>query len=290
MVLKNQKHDRSLMTHGFVKFSLLTEFEVGDLLEEMGDLCSEQLQLKNVSHAYNSVTDLNLDKKRKIEMLIRTLFANKVEEVFDDFRLFNSFAVIKQPGGGNVVPHQHPPIVTDLSTRTYILWCPLVDVDTMNGRMHFVEGSQNIIPGLIPYAYGSPYNQFHKRSEMLSTPVETRAGECIVFDENILHWSEVNVTKHPRIAVASTLVPESLSPVFYHFDGERQDYFEVFSIDDNLSLNTTFSGKPIDRLGQYPSLGFVKNEVVDLSEEKFVELLETGGEIIPEIRIIDTVP
>jgi hypothetical protein len=289
-MLKNEKHSELLEKYGFVKFPILSKREVNELMGELCQICLVELELKNVAHAYNSANDQNLEKKRRIESLIRSVFRSKVNEVFDSYKLFNSFAVIKQPGGGYVVPHQHPPSVEDFSIRTYVMWCSLVDIDAQNGRMQFVDGSQNIIPGVIPYAYNSPFNKFHDRLEQLSTPVETKAGECIVFDENILHWSEVNKTETPRIAVASTCIPNSLSPVFYHLDKDRNNFFEVLRIDDSFSLNTTFSGQPIERPSQYPSIGFTPNKVMDLSEERFVEIQNKREKLIPEIKILDKIP
>ena len=37
-----------------------------------------------------------------------------------------------------------------------------------------------------------------------------RRGQCLLFDDTLLHWSDENTSDHPRWAVQIDLVPDTL--------------------------------------------------------------------------------
>ncbi|MCB1025374.1 MAG: hypothetical protein KDB79_13345, partial [Acidobacteria bacterium] len=78
----------------------------------------------------------------------------------------------------------------------------------------------------------------------------------------------------------------SVPTFFYHFDPDKPEYFEVFSVDNDFSLENSFSGLPIERPEKYSSLGFVKNEPVSITANEYLEMLSSGKKLIPEIDLV----
>ena len=57
--------------------------------------------------------------------------------------------------------------------------------------------------------------RYENEIKELLTPVNIKAGEALVFDDSILHYSPRNNTDQDRIAIQCNIVPVG-ADVFYH--------------------------------------------------------------------------
>jgi hypothetical protein len=145
--------------------------------------------------------------------------------------------------------------------------------------LRFVTGSHRLVRNIetprVPYYFLSYAAELKERA----TPVATKAGEALIFDTTVVHWSRANASNRLRPVAASLFVPEDSTVVFHWLDqasgGTR---FEQFDMEDDGYLDHSaqdfYSGKIRTR-----SLGFVENRNRGVSLAEFDELMANGEEI-----------
>jgi len=104
--------------------------------------------------------------------------------------------------------HQHPPLTEEPFGRTYVCWCPMAHADAKSGTLMVVPGSHR----LYNYVRLSDEGEFFAayRDELSNehaVTVPVRAGEAVIFDNNLIHGSSANTTGTPRTAVIAAILP-----------------------------------------------------------------------------------
>jgi len=177
------------------------------------------------------------------------------------------------------VIHQNWPMIADLNDTTVTIWCPLGDVVASNGALQFVQGSHKILPHVEGPMCPGFFDSFRK--ELIQrhlTPNEMKAGEAMIFDDGLIHWSANNDSDTPRIAIQIALAPAELQPVFFFYDRSHPERFELVEADREFYL----ASDVVDLTKRQPHwkhIGFVKNENRYINEEEFIELMARGAEI-----------
>jgi len=104
------------------------------------------------------------------------------------------------------------------------------------------------------------------------------AGEALIFDDSLIHWSAKNNSDEARIAIQIVCVPSDAQPVHFFFDRDKPDVFEVIAIDEDFYLTTRLP-ELMTRQPHWQSLGFSKNRNSYPTERQFAALLDKGDAI-----------
>jgi ectoine hydroxylase-related dioxygenase (phytanoyl-CoA dioxygenase family) len=95
--------------------------------------------------------------------------------------------------------HQDWTFVDEPEFTSATVWCPLVDVDESNGTLVLYRGSHLLGPSW----RGSPRlpSRFDGQEDEIrsahGTPVRCRAGQAVVYDHRVVHWSGPNRSEDP---------------------------------------------------------------------------------------------
>lgn len=197
-------------------------------------------------------TLLSDDKGLRAEAdhLVRSALAGPVAGLLDGVRIAFCSLVAKSPGGGaSEVPlHQDWSFVDEARYRSLGLWCPLVDVDTVNGCLQIVPGSH--VGGHAPRAAFSPFRYAQiaeqlRGSYLVAMPM--RAGQAMLFDNRLIHASPPNRSDRLRVAATAVLVPSEAQLLYYHIADRRDpNRVEVFEVEDSFYLTTDLPQRPND--------------------------------------------
>lgn len=279
-VLHNPVWQKELQQKGFVTMPMFSNEEVKKILDFIDTLQPNDAFKPDGTAASNRSTyhctflDTNLDYKKKVASFLEEQFTPYLSKILCNFKYLSINFYIKQPGTGTFQIHQNWPS-TELDDTSVSVWCPLVDVSANNGGIQVVPGSHKIVPDIAALRATEFFTPFKDElvKEFLK-PVEMKAGEALIFDDSLIHWSSMNNADTPRIAIQMIMVPGDITPLYFHYD-VASNMFEKFAIDENFFPNTTRIDQ-FERPKNVQSLGFVPNPNRELSLEEFKVRMKNG--------------
>jgi hypothetical protein len=234
-------------------------------------------------HSYHcSFLDANGQYKRQAFNLIQQIFAPHISQVLNGYEILNCNFYVKPPGTGEFVIHQNWPAIADLNDTTVTVWCPLVDVVESNGALQVVEGSHKLLPHVEGPNCPGYFRDFREALiRKYLKPIPMSAGEALIFDDGLIHWSAKNDSTAARFAIQILCVPSDAQPVYFFFDPKTPERFELIAVDSEFFINADITDLT-KRQPHWRSLGFIENRNRYLTEREFASLLARGGEIRQE--------
>ncbi|MFM7068004.1 MAG: phytanoyl-CoA dioxygenase family protein [Actinomycetes bacterium] len=214
--------------NGFVVMPLLTDDEVGELLEfywsEVHDPDDHGLTVDHMRDDRGPMARIAERTRPLWERVMPRHFAGH-ESVFTTF-------VVKHPGlESQMRLHDDLSWVDETRFRSGTMWVPLVDVGPSldNGALGVVPRSHEL--GIAMGGNGTPDLIRPYEAQLLDALVEPSvpAGSAVYYDSRTLHGSRPNLTATPRVAIACGVVPAA-SPLLYVLATGRRRRV-VFQID-----------------------------------------------------------
>lgn len=170
---------------------------------------------RDPSGLYVSFQDDDLDYRRQLFEYLRGFVSPRLGRVLADYRVLTATMVEKPAGEGDMALHRDWWMSADPADVNLIVWCPLVDADDSNGTIRLVEGSQRItgdISAANATQYFAGYGEALKRR---ARSVSLAAGEALIFDATMVHWSPGNGSSRSRPALSLMCLPSGAVPAFY---------------------------------------------------------------------------
>lgn len=269
-VLLDPALDELLHRDGFVKFPLLDAATVARLRAAYGELRGWE--------GTGFQSDLVLDDteyRTKVQGILGAAVDELAVGRFDGFTPFLHSYLVKFPGDdSDLYVHEDWMYVDERNgDRTYVVWIALDDITGHNGQLRVLRGSHLLESGIRGTDLIAPWLGHTKAIDdrMVAVPVE--AGECIVFDNRLVHASYPNYTDQPRVAVAVGLRPTGVPLTYFRRSGP--DSADRYEIDESFFLTTT----PQGLFAEAPDLPVVETVpvgAVDLSAEELAAALDHG--------------
>lgn len=280
-IFKNNKLNETYLENGFVIEKLLSDELVQSTLNQLLALKPDDNyspQREGASNYHCTFLDTNEDYKRATNKLFKELFNPIVDSIFNDYHVWNANFYVKPPGAGKFEIHQNWTHVKEESTTSFTIWCPLVETTTNNGTIMLVKGSHKILPDIatmdVPYYFKNFEDQLVAK---YLEPIPCKAGECVIFEDGVIHFSDINKSELPRYALQILIGPKESNPVYYYHNNKKPELgFEVFEINEDFFMKNnylTFKNRPDFQ----KSLGFIENNNALISEEEFKTALENGN-------------
>jgi ectoine hydroxylase-related dioxygenase (phytanoyl-CoA dioxygenase family) len=97
-------------------------------------------------------------------------------------------------------------------------WIAVDDVDVDNSAMHVIPGSHR---QLVPHIPATEEQVFLEQADPnhfnveQAVPIELRAGQFVLFNERLLHWSPANVSDRRRFGLAARVLPPQVRVLTY---------------------------------------------------------------------------
>ena len=153
--------------------------------------------------------------KEEVASLVGPLVAGRLPEIFEDYHMYHLTFLVKWPGpDGALQAHQDPSMVErEGQMRGVTLWCPLSpSPDGDDGALHVVPGSHRLSYGGWYRGRGEVDSGLDAVAPAVYTGLGRRlavaAGQSIVFDHRLVHFSPPNLTERPRVVLALALRPD----------------------------------------------------------------------------------
>ncbi len=247
-IFNNQDLELEFNKNGYVSVPFLSSEEVTELKELFfsslptsgGQIKAEETGVENANHITYDFTfiDKNIDYKREVYKIITKRFGPKMNELLNGYRPIIANYIRKKSATGEVPLHQNWAFADEEKCTTVSIWCPLVDSTEDNGTLQVVPGSHK--------RFGKyrgpmvPWELDNIKSAIIDNylvPLETKAGDCIILDDSIVHYSAINKTEGLRLAIQLICIPEEFPSIHYHMDAsESADQIKVLHVEDDFYM------------------------------------------------------
>jgi len=156
---------------------------------------------------------------------------------------------MKEPDAGSAVPpHQDWTYVDESRFSSMNVWMALEDMTIDKGCLWIIPRSHRIGNFLRPApSYPWPFSNISSFIERFKKPVLLKAGECVCFNNKLIHGSYPNKGGSYRLAVVTTVYPQEAHLLHYYVDDtSRNDSATEYAIEKKVFL-TMPRGMPPSR-------------------------------------------
>lgn len=226
---------------GYIKVPFLSRTEVEELTKAYFDslpqsgglITAEDKDLKDMITYDFTFIDKNIGYKRKVFEIITAVFEKHYHKYLKGYKPIIANFIRKKTETGEVPLHQNWAFVDERRCTSVSIWCPLVDSTVENGTLQVIPGSHKrcgeIRGPMIPWELNGIKNQIIENDLI---PLETKAGDAVILDDSIVHYSAINHTDNLRLAIQLILIPEEEQSIHYHIDpAKSQKKVEVLAVD-----------------------------------------------------------
>lgn len=234
--------NEALAKNGFAVLPFCTPLQVEELKAFYA-----QLPAQNLPGTHVTMFNPSFDYRKLVDEKVKATCGSAIENLMNGYRCLYANFMIKEPGiEGDFPVHQDWTYVDETQFTSYAFWIPLQDVDIDNGALHVVKGSHKIVTRLRgPYVQEPFKNLSAIIRKTYSTAIKLKAGEALVWDHRLVHFSLPNITAQPRLAFTIIAVPKE-AEVIHCFGLPESDgtTIEKYAVDTGFFLGYTIGGKP----------------------------------------------
>lgn len=252
----------------FIK-NFLTNKEISELLDYFENC---ELSHNKTKPNYLYVTP---EKSREISETIRNIIHHRFSQFFSSGNLLGGVFMVKDSGLEKEVDfHQDWSLVDENHFSSYNLWCPLTDATDNDGALMLLKNSH--LAGL-PFrsASLSPLEvKYHEKYKPYIIPFNFKAGDALLYNHNMFHGSNNNLSKNKRIAIACGIIPEAANFVYKHWN-EKTNSVDSYKVDKEFyitHIHEVLAGKIPDKYVVVASQEYSSKP--EISEEEFFNKLQ----------------
>lgn len=238
-VMRDPAADAELDRYGFTVLDLLDATEVERVMRIHDDIgVAPDDPRVSINWSFHSRSG---EHKRRVDTALRQELEARVDALFLAHEPFLATFITKWPGPNSAfAPHQDPSLIDERRGQGFTVWIPLVDTGmdgTDNGLLRFVPGTHRFSSclrstdvDLFPFAE-------HERAivEELSVGVGMKAGQALIFDNRVIHFSMPNTTDGPRVVTSFGMRPVDQSCILLRRVDDTS--FNVHEISDDFYLD-----------------------------------------------------
>lgn len=244
-------------------------FVVVDLLEE-GDLAAltdvwegDSVEL---SGFHSTIHSDSLEHKRRVDERLRSILGPRIAALFDGHRCVVANFVAKAPGPDSEMPeHLDWSMVADAGVISVGVWAPLVNTDRRNGGLGVIRGSHRDLVALSGTPHFPSFDEMRSISSRFAEEdriaLDLRAGQAVIYDHRLVHFSPPNDSEIERVAVNVAVVPREAATYHHHLRPDGS--VERFRVDDGFYVSHDIREPPAGGL----SMGVVPREFACLRPE-----------------------
>lgn len=189
--------------------------------------------------------DKNRGYRSRVFEILSDFFAPAIQSHFIDHTPIQANVFLKPPGQGFVYPHQNLTVTDESRFSSLSLWCPFQDTRAENGTMFVVPGShRKFMKWRSTHIYWPLMRMFMEPVGLkYMEEIEVRAGELLLIDDSIIHYTPDNHSASPRIVFHGMVAPRE-APVWYCQLDEAGKKVEVYETERDFWQYYLPGGRP----------------------------------------------
>ena len=234
-LFKDKELQDSFNRNGYVKVPLLNAEEVAYFSKLFEELYPDPPKEGFTSGSYSP--DLQL--KLRASQEIKEHFTPAFDRYFKNYTPFGGAFLFKPPSKNSALAvHQDWTIVDEECQIALNCWVPLCDTDLKNGTLMVLPGANysNIKAHRAPTL---PF--FFKGNEKLvidsMIAIEAKAGEAVILDQSLVHYSPPNYSDKTRVAITAGVKTQGAPMRFYYYnDKEHNGQIDLYDMKEDFLI------------------------------------------------------
>ena len=253
-VFKEPETQHSFEKNGFVILPFYTPEEIKEL-----DELYHKLHPKDEHGFFPSTFSKDKNYRAIADEEIRRIGSRSINKYCQNIKVVCGAFIVKNIGvDSGMCVHQDMSLVDESRFTGINIWVPLVDLTIENGALFVLRGSHRMTPtyrgSSIPECFSPVMNEVIDFLE----PVTVKAGEAVIFDQSIIHFSPPNYSDNIRIVTNTYFTHQDAEYRTYYWNKEFGNNVEAFAQDNSFMTDFEQFGENIqDRPKVGKSLGLV---------------------------------
>ncbi|HWB62929.1 MAG TPA: phytanoyl-CoA dioxygenase family protein, partial [Chitinophagales bacterium] len=211
---------------------------------------------------YTSHMKRDVNYRSAIHRQVSKILAPKVLSYLENYKDIYGYFLVKQPGEGSEFRvHQDWAVVDESKYIGLTAWCALVDTNLANGCLHIVKRSHLFFNNLrgtgVEFPYSEIREEIESSTEMLPVPI--KAGQAVIFDHRLVHYSPANNSTTNRIVAGLVAIPEN-APVVHYYRGTAPDELNVYEESEDFLIKFGY-GDSVAELNLSHSLNYPHHKI-----------------------------
>ena len=241
-----------------------------DILSSLKNLYKKLHALKALEGGmFYSLYSNDIDYRKKVHSEIESILKPIYDNLFDDYKtVINSF-IVKIPGPkSDFTLHQDSTGLDEFKYSPLSAWIPLQDTNLNNGTLCVIPKTHEFFSPYRGISFAPPFAQYETVLRKYLVPIDLKAGDILLFDNRLVHYSHLNNSNMERVVVMSGIFPSEADILSVYKDENILNApLEIYrQSDDFLITNTAFYENCTAR----PYRGEVIEKVYDLASQKTV--------------------
>jgi ectoine hydroxylase-related dioxygenase (phytanoyl-CoA dioxygenase family) len=263
-VFRDDAHQQQFERDGYVVVPFYDREEIAALLKLYGNI-----QPKVEEGFFPSTFSQDKDYRTKADVSIRAICERGIAAYFQDVKVVCGCFIVKAPvPESSMCVHQDMTLVDESRYTGINIWVPLIDLDDENGTLEVLPGSHRIFPSYRGASIPGIYEESGEEIKKYMTKLYPRAGEAIIFDQSIIHYSEANRSGQPRIVTNTYLTHRDATYRTCFWDKQTAGKVEIFEQEETFMTDFEQFGQNIkDRPKVGKSLGLVDYDFPKISSQ-----------------------
>lgn len=285
-IFKDKKLQKIFDEKGYVKIPLLKESDVQILTQLFYQFHS------NIKENTFGASSFLFEKNKKliIRDVLFPIFQPYFDNIFENYTYFGSSFLYKTKGkNSDLAPHQDWTIVDEQKYVAINIWIPLVDTFPENGTLYVLPSSQaqkyfTLRAPTIPFYFLRYMDTVSKLCE----PTNAKAGEAVILNQSLIHYSTPNIKENIRIAITSGIKSKN-APMLFHYKNDEKEIERYEMPEDFLLAFNDFHTSIYQRPTNGKLLSIINFKNPNIGKLKFIqkfgdERLSFWGKVFKLIR------
>jgi hypothetical protein len=227
-VFKIAEHEIKFQKEGYLLLPLLNDEEVASLKNFYNELSHPEIEGFHSTHFSK-----NRAYKKEIHNKITAVFSENLLALLEDYAILFANFMVKGRGESSRMPiHADWTYVDETQFQSLGVWCPLVDTNPQNGMLGVVPKSHllnfNFRGPKIPNSFQA-YDQYI--IDTYGKLIPMKAGEIIIYDHRMLHYSPANLSNVNREAINIVAAPNAAA-IMHHTVLDDPNMVHVYKVND----------------------------------------------------------
>ena len=268
---------------GFLVVPFIDEAEVKYLSDFFDSLHADLPKEGFVSGSYSQ--DFTYKKKASDEIV--RIFSKHYERLFVNYQPFGAAFLFKMPSpNSQLAIHQDWTVVDEEKFVALNCWVPLIDINETNGALQIIPGSHyDVIKTLraptLPFFFSGNDDLVLEAS----IPLYVKAGEAVILDQSVIHYSSSNRSSQIRKAITAGVKSKGAPMQFHYSSAKNSEEVEIFEMPEDFLISFKNFYKDIaERPTTGVSKGFKKYHAPQFSRDelkKEIDRMKTNAGYAP---------